>query len=404
MRRKKIVWLCTYTNEEKRSHLRLWRNRPINYGLWIPDLLRAFEENPEYEIHVVTTQSWMRRRYESWKQRGITYHCFQGGVPFAGCVYPSFFPVDDWFRYRANTRRIQRIVKTIQPDIVHLFGAENAYYASSILELKKEYPALVTIQGFVHREKQYHGNATRFNVWCEQEAEILSSCQYFTGEYDSEQVVRKFNKDCSFFHMYFPINEALVETVNQETFELKYDLLFLGRVCKQKGIDDFLEIVRLLKARNPQVRAAIAGNGANVPKLQEQARQLGVEEQVTILGMLPTQRDVYAAFKQSKLFLVPTYNDAFATTIRESMMLGTPVLSYRTGGIPYANRDGQENILLFEQGDFKGMAEGAYIMLTQDEERRALAQRARAFAATEFSLQHNAEVIQKAYEALLVTQ
>ena len=40
----------------------------------------------------------------------------------------------------------------------------------------------------------------------------------------------------------------------------------------------------------------------------------------------------------------------FPGTIIESMLLGLPVISYNTGGIPDLNRNG-ENVILVEQGD-----------------------------------------------------
>lgn len=397
----KVAWICTYADEEKLRHLRRWRNSVVNYGSWIPDFLRGFAGDARFEIHVISTQSWLKHRFTHWDENGIHYHCVQFGVPFFGCPFPAFLPCEEWTKYWLNTRRIQRVVRDINPDLIHLFGAENANYASSILKLKDDYPILLTLQGFLHREKEFHPKSYRFDVACRQESRVLSACKWFTGEYESETVARRFAAVVRYFPMYFPINEGLVKELENVRFEKKYDLLFLSRICKQKGIDDYFEIVRLLKQRMPMLRAAVVGRGMDVSALREKAELMGVGENIIPLGFLPTQRQAYEVFKASRVFLVPTYNDCFATTIRESMMLGTPVVAYRTGGIPFANRNGRNNIQLVEQGDLEGMAESVYALFENPRMAGDQIVNARAFAQSEFSLAHNVDVIRLAYQVIL---
>jgi hypothetical protein len=52
----------------------------------------AFEaECSGYEIHVVSTDNWMPKPIQSWKQSTINYHCFQSGDP---CFLGAWMPVD----------------------------------------------------------------------------------------------------------------------------------------------------------------------------------------------------------------------------------------------------------------------------------------------------------------------
>jgi glycosyltransferase involved in cell wall biosynthesis len=77
------------------------------------------------------------------------------------------------------------------------------------------------------------------------------------------------------------------------------------------------------------------------------------------------------------------------------------VLAYATGGIPYANRNGQENVVLVDRGDIESLAKRAIDILENDEYREALSVKLRALAADEFSLERNVSRIVDAYDVML---
>lgn len=397
---KRVVWLCTFTNAEKRSHLTLWRRGASETGQWIPNLLRAFEgDDRDYEIHVVSTEHWMRKPIEIYSHRNIFYHCFQTGMPVLGRSWPARFPADHLTGFRINRRRIARILMDVKPHLIHLFGVENPQYGSAVLDCLNQYPVLVNIQGFIHRERHYHdGIITR--VRCRYEEKLLRACSSYLGDYDSEAVVRKFAPNASYRHFYFPVNEKLIEGIGEVT-KKEYDILFAGGMTKQKGFCDFLEVVRLLKKDMPEIKAGVVGYAHVYPEAVPFIEKHGLQRNVIWLGRFPSQEGLFKVFRQSKLFIAPTYNDCFASTLRENMLLGTPCVAYRTGGIPYANRNGAENIVLIDQGDLKGLFERVLQLLNNNAKRVEIAVRAQAFAQREFSLQANVAVIKEEYARLV---
>jgi glycosyltransferase involved in cell wall biosynthesis len=128
---------------------------------------------------------------------------------------------------------------------------------------------------------------------------------------------------------------------------------------------------------------------------------LRLTDAITFLPRFPSQQGLFELYRQSKLFVVPTYNDCFPSTIRECALLGTPVLAYATGGIPYANRNGQENVVLVDRGDVEALAKRANDILENDEYREALSMKLRGLAADEFSLECNVSRIVDAYLVML---
>lgn len=395
--KKKILWLCIYSNAMKKSHMSLWVRRETEYGAWIPNLLQGFVGDANYEIHVVSTENWMRKIYESWSDNGINYHCYQTGLPFLGRGFR--LPIDALTRYWLNRHRIKRIIDQVKPDLIHLFGAEMPHYGAVLLDLKKEYPTLVTIQGFIHRARS-RKDSLSLRSRCKYENLLIKKCAHYTGDYEAESVLRRVNPEMqSFKTTYFPVNETLVGLTRPQ--EIKYDILFAGKLTREKGFGDFLELVRMLKVERPQIKAAVVGYPSVYAEAVTFIGKNGLNENVVWLGRFPSQEGLFQAYLQSKLFIAPTYNDCFASTLRENMLLGTPCVAYRTGGIPYANRNGDENIALVDQGDVKALFVRVLQLLNSDAMRAEIAERARVFARQEFSLQANVEIIKKEYARLL---
>lgn len=60
-------------------------------------------------------------------------------------------------------------------------------------------------------------------------------------------------------------------------------LLFLGRLEKRKGIYQLLEAIAKLSPSFPQIRLLAGGDG-RLENVAEHARQLGIQDRITLLG------------------------------------------------------------------------------------------------------------------------
>lgn len=395
MKKQRIVWLCTFSNAEKQKHLRYWKDIGGEVGQWIPNLLKAFRKDTSLDIHVVTFDVWMRDRYVTWQANGITYHCFQPNFPGVG--YNLRIPFDEWTGFRLNRYRLCRLISELKPDVVHLFGCENPRYSTAVLDLPPDLPCVCTIQGFATRELP-HKNTYENRVRSKYEKRIMRHLRYFLGDYDSELVVREHNPAAVYDHMYFPVNDELIAVTKPQA--LKYDVLFAGGQTKAKGFGDFLEVCAYCAEMKSEFKAAVVGSMDAYPGTRDFVAKHHLEDVIAFTGRFPTQAGLFEAYRQSKVFLAPTYNDAFASTIRENMLLGTPCIAYRTGGIPYANNDGNENVVIVEQGDWRAMVEKVLFYASHEEERLMLATRAKAYAERTFSLDANVGVIKRMYKKL----
>ncbi len=112
-------------------------------------------------------------------------------------------------------------------------------------------------------------------------------------------------------------------------------ILFTSRrLVHRMGIDKLLQAIAMIKVGIPDIWLAIAGCGHIQALLQQQARELGLENNVQFLGFLP-ENDLPVAYQAADLTVMPSQSfEGFGLAILESLACGTPVLCTPVGGMP----------------------------------------------------------------------
>ncbi|MGZ4912507.1 MAG: glycosyltransferase family 4 protein [Halobacteriota archaeon] len=106
------------------------------------------------------------------------------------------------------------------------------------------------------------------------------------------------------------------------------DVLFAGRLIYEKRVDLLLNALALAKEVVPTISCMIVGDGPERATLESQARQLGLEGNVTFMGFLE-QDGLTAHMKSSKVFVLPSEREGFGLVIVEANACKLPVISIR---------------------------------------------------------------------------
>jgi glycosyltransferase involved in cell wall biosynthesis len=109
-----------------------------------------------------------------------------------------------------------------------------------------------------------------------------------------------------------------------------YKLLYAGFITVERGLDDIVRALRLLRGRIPSIRFYIAGSGSYEPHLKRLIEQEGVGDLVRLTGWVPFA-DIHSYIAKSDLCVVPHVNNTFINTtmpnkIFQYMLMGKPVL------------------------------------------------------------------------------
>lgn len=156
-----------------------------------------------------------------------------------------------------------------------------------------------------------------------------------------------------------PIEESVY---NFDYHKGKY-VLWAGRLDdSQKRPIDALKIIALVKDTIPDVKMVmVGGDDEKTDKIKIKAEDLGVADNVEIMGFVPNMEKYY---QNASIQLVTSSFEAFSMVIYESRIAGLPLVCY---DMPYLemlkNRD---SFFPIEQGDIEGAA-GAIIRLINDD-------------------------------------
>jgi UDP-glucose:(heptosyl)LPS alpha-1,3-glucosyltransferase len=142
-----------------------------------------------------------------------------------------------------------------------------------------------------------------------------------------------------------PETVAPLRAAARDAIGIRDEVLFLAVAHNPplKGVDTaFRALSKLVRQGLPVHLAFAGGEGANWRRL---AAALGIERQVTFLGLVGDRRPVYAA---ADVLVHPTRWDACSLVVLEALACGLPVITTRHNGAVAAIRDGESGLVLEE--------------------------------------------------------
>ncbi|MDR2889641.1 MAG: glycosyltransferase family 4 protein [Lachnospiraceae bacterium] len=172
-------------------------------------------------------------------------------------------------------------------------------------------------------------------------------------------------------------------------------ILFLGRLCREKGIGELLSAMPLLVESLPEVRLYLGGVWEdNV--LAEQAKALG--DLVTWLGWIDDD-EKKRWMEECSIFVLPSYFEGQPVSLLEAMAAGMAVVSTAVGGIPQIIESGI-NGLLVEPGAVPSLTDGLKRLLLDEQLRENYGRAARERIIKDYDMAHRVEELVKIYERL----
>jgi glycosyltransferase involved in cell wall biosynthesis len=131
------------------------------------------------------------------------------------------------------------------------------------------------------------------------------------------------------------------------------DLVFLGRWCAEKGIDELLAALRGLNS----------GRTVSCDVFSDRSPNVRVEN-CTFYGWLE-EDEVRHVLCHAKVLVLPSRAEAFPTVLLEAAACGTPFVASRIGGVPDIAEQSQAG-LLHEVGDVDGMRDAVATLMTDE--------------------------------------
>jgi glycosyltransferase involved in cell wall biosynthesis/predicted metal-dependent phosphoesterase TrpH len=111
-----------------------------------------------------------------------------------------------------------------------------------------------------------------------------------------------------------------------EACEPRIDVLYAGRITREKGAGLLADAFLAARERDPRLRLVLAGGGPEQERLRERVGEHGV-----FLGWLHGT-ELAKAYASADVFVFPSATDTFGQVILEAQASGLPVLAVAAGG------------------------------------------------------------------------
>ena len=175
----------------------------------------------------------------------------------------------------------------------------------------------------------------------------------------------------------------------------------VGIAARLNPVKDMSTLVRGFAAgyqKCPRLRLVIAGDGEERQKLEDLAKELGVEQQVTFAGWISGGMDrFYSALDINAL---TSLSETFPYALTEGARFHLATVATAVGGIPYLI-DQDVNGYLFQPGDWEAL--GGYLAAigNDDQLRHQLGEKLFEKASTKYSIQKTVDTQLHIYNEIL---
>ncbi|MDJ0732909.1 MAG: tetratricopeptide repeat protein [Nostocaceae cyanobacterium] len=255
------------------------------------------------------------------------------------------------------------------------------------------------------------------------------------SEYISTQIRQRFPQIAERCHtIYNGVNfdrfiDTSVNKKQSKSTSVK-NLLFVGRICPEKGSHILLEAFKKVQEQYPETQLNLVGPVGIIPYeylvalsddqlvanlasfhhegnwisyLRKQVFQFQQEGEtanpVSLAGVIPPVK-LSDYYQQADIFIFPSIcHEAFGMPIAEAMIAGVPVIATQAGAFPELIEDGKTGMLV-ERSDADALAAAIIQLLDNEKLQKSMVTVARKRAVELFSFEKMADDLLARYETL----
>jgi glycosyltransferase involved in cell wall biosynthesis len=169
-----------------------------------------------------------------------------------------------------------------------------------------------------------------------------------------------------------------------ENNQRAFSFVLIGRLLWDKGVGEYVEAARRLRATYPAVRFQLLGPvGVDNPSAISQA-EVDAWVREGIIDYLGEAHDVRPLIAAADCVVLPSYREGVPRTLMEASAIGRPIVATNVPGCREVVEDGVNGLLCEVRNVDSLAAKLAQMLEMSDGERHAMGERGRAKVAREF--------------------
>ncbi|MCE7698475.1 MAG: glycosyltransferase family 4 protein, partial [Methanobacterium paludis] len=106
----------------------------------------------------------------------------------------------------------------------------------------------------------------------------------------------------------------------------KSDVIFAGRLIKEKNVDLLIKAIDLVRKELPEIKCLIVGDGPERENLEKMVLDRNLSTNIEFTGFLGNHDDLISYMKSSKVFVLPSTREGFGIVVLEANACKLPVI------------------------------------------------------------------------------
>lgn len=178
--------------------------------------------------------------------------------------------------------------------------------------------------------------------------------------------------------------DDLYESRDFDSFQ---NLLFVGRIDKEKGVEELIDAAKLLTEEGIQYNLSLVGGGDSeyIERMTRRIAEYKLIERITMTGRVDDAVILKKLYQNADIFVFPSHHEGFPRVLYEAMTFGLPIiatdLEAYSGSMVH-----NENALLVPLYNPEAIAETIVALQKSKESRINLAKNSLEFMKSHFKI------------------
>lgn len=266
-------------------------------------------------------------------QSGIHRTVKDGIIAYNNIVFPKV--ITRFMGNKAHERYVKRqwlklydtiIEREGKPDVIYAHYLFNIYRAVNYLQASG-----IPIVGIEHWSEIKRLQLPEYIKLMAEHSYARLDKLLTVSEATRQTIIERFGVDSTV------VNDMIGEEfVSQElpTYSQAHDkvrFIAVGSLIKRKGFDLLISAFAKTGLTKASWSLQIIGNGEERQQLENQIKELGLEDNITLAGQ-KTKDEIISMLKSAEVFALPSRMETFGVVYIEALALGLPVIATPCGG------------------------------------------------------------------------